>query len=273
MSGDDPRPAERECAPDSASVASDRAAALDHLERALGYRFERRGLLEDALRHSSAAHERRASRVAADAHQDAGTSGPVPSNERLEFLGDSVLGLIVAEALYRAKPDWDEGDLSRSLHALVEARSLEKLARSLGVGACLELGPTERQSGGEQKPSILADAMEALIGAIHLDGGLEAATGFVTRAFGEALGADAERVERDPKTELQERLMASEGEFPSYRLIRDSQIEGDDARFTVEVEQSGIGLAQGTGRTKRAAERRAAARALALRMAVERDAG
>ncbi|MAG32617.1 MAG: ribonuclease III [Deltaproteobacteria bacterium] len=249
------------------SEADDRQAARARLEEALGHRFARPELLAVALRHSSSAHELRRAGKAADG------SAPLGSNERLEFLGDSVLGFVVAHALYRSQPDWQEGDLSRSLHALVEGRSLERLARSLGVGPCLELGRTERQSGGEDKPSILADAMEALIGAIYLDGGLDAATGFILRVFGEALGADAARVERDPKTELQERLMAAEGEFPIYRLVGDSEVEGDPERFTVEVVLARAGLARGIGRTKRAAERRAAAAALADQRIAEAGVG
>jgi len=226
------------------SPASD---ALDRFEEALGHRFESRALLENALYHSSYAYE----------HPG------LESNERLEFLGDSVLGLVVADALYRTKPGWREGELTRGLHALVEGRSLEQLARHLEVGAVIRLGRTERQSGGHDKGSILADAMEAIIGAIYLDSGLPAVTRLIERFFHEALAADAPAVERDPKTELQERVMEREGEFPSYRLLRDSEIEGDDVRFTVEVTLRDRGLAQGIGRTKRAAERKAAAAALA----------
>lgn len=234
-----------------------RGARLERLERSLEHRFRDRSLLETALCHSSYAHER-------GLEAGSGTP-PIESNERLEFLGDAVLALVVAEALYAAKPGWREGDLTRSLHSIVEGRSLAELARSLEVGAVLRLGRTEESSGGREKPSILENAMEALIGAVYLDAGLEPVERFVRRAFEEAVAADAVRVERDPKTELQETLMAAEGEFPSYTLLTDSGVEGDDERFTVAVVSQGMSLAEGVGRTKRAAERAAAKRALEAR--------
>ncbi len=219
---------------------------LESLEDALEYRFRNRKLLENALRHSSFTHD----------------NGGIKNNERLEFLGDSVIGLAVAHALYDAQPEWDEGDLTRALHALVEGRSLAVLARSIELGSAIKLGRTEHQSEGREKNSILADAMEAVIGAMYLDGGLRAITSFVGRVFSDALKADAPVVARDPKTELQERTMASQGEFPTYRALSDSEIEGDDDRFAVEVLLCGIALSSGIGRTKRAAEKQAAKSAL-----------
>ena len=235
------------------SEDEERSDALDRLEAALGYRFVQRTRLEHALRHSSYAHER--------STQPEDESGG-ESNERLEFLGDAVLALVVAHALYTAKPDWREGDLTRGLHALVEGRSLEKLARSFEVGSVIALGRTERHSGGQEKPSILENTMEAIIGAIYLDGGLDAATTFVERAFRDALATDAVPVRRDPKTEFQERVMATLGEFPAYRVVHDSLVEGDENRFTVEVVVQGQTLARGVGRTKGASERLAADGAL-----------
>jgi ribonuclease-3 len=231
---------------------AERADVLDRLEAALGYRFVRRALLEDALRHSSYANERSSQQATR-----------VEDNERLEFLGDAVLAIVVAHALYRAQPEWREGELSRALHALVEGRSLVKLARSFELGSAIRLGSTERASGGQEKASILENAMEAVVGAIYLDGGLDAAASFVEAAFGEALTADAAPVRRDPKTEFQERVMADEGCFPEYRVVTDSLVEGDEERFTVEVVLHGKPLARGVGRTKRAAERLAAADAVA----------
>lgn len=219
---------------------------IESLETVLEYRFRNRRLLELALHHSSYQHD----------HKD------MESNERLEFLGDSVFGLIVAHAYYDAKPNWDEGELTRALHARVEGRSLARLARSLDLGSHLRFGRTEERSGGSNKDSILADAMEAVLGAIYLDGGLEAASSFVGRVFAKELAADSPRVARDPKTELQERTMESVGSFPTYRLVADSGVEGDDERFEVEVALSGESLGSGLGRTKRGAERRAAAAAL-----------
>lgn len=227
--------------------AVSREEVLTGLERALGHPFERPELLATALRHTSFAHE----------------SGQGESNERLEFLGDSVLGLVVAHALFEAHPQWREGDLTRALHALVDARSLAQLGRDLELGPALALGRTERSSGGEEKPSILADAVEAVVGALFIDGGLPAVHRFVYARFAAALSEDAAPVARDPKTELQERAMAAAGCFPDYRVVADSGVEGDDRRFTVEVTLRGEPLAEATDRTKRAAEREAARIALA----------
>jgi ribonuclease III len=216
---------------------------LSRLEASLGHHFTRPELLALALRHASHAHE----------------SGSGENNERLEFLGDAVLGLVVAHALYAAHPDWREGDLTRGLHALVEARSLARLARTLALGEAIALG---RSSGGRAKASILADALEAVVGAIYIDGGLAAVERFARIHFAEALAADAPPVARDPKTELQERTMAQVGSFPDYCLVADSGVEGDDQRFTVEVSLQGEALARAAGRTKRAAQREAALLAL-----------
>lgn len=232
-----------------------REAIHARLEAALGHRFAERALLETALCHASHAHE--AGLAAGD------DGGRLESNERLEFLGDAVLGLVVAHALYAARPDWREGDLTRALHALVDARSLARLARDLELGPALLLGRTEQSSGGHEKASILADAMEAVVGALYVDGGLGAVERFVRARFGEAFVAGSSPVARDPKTALQERTMATIGELPSYRLVSDSGIEGDDLRFTVEVVLRGEVLARATDRTKRAAERGAAELALA----------
>lgn len=231
-----------------------RTALVARLESVLLHRFARPELLATALRHASFAHE-------------AGGRGEAASesNERLEFLGDAVLGLVVAHALYAAHPNWQEGELTRGLHAIVEARSLARLAREVDLGEALTLGRTERASGGEQKASILADGMEAVIGALYLDGGLEAVRRFVEARFAAALSQDSAPVARDPKTELQERTMAEVGVFPTYHLVADSAVEGDDRRFTVEVALVGEPLARATDRTKRAAEREAARQALARR--------
>ena len=236
-------------APESAEAAS--SEALERLEGILGHRFACRAYLETALRHASHAHE----------------LGGAESNERLEFLGDAVLGLVVAHALYEAHPQWREGELTRALHAVVEARSLARLAGEIELGPALALGRTEQASGGATKASILADGMEAVLGALYLDGGLEPVRRFVESRFAEALSRDSAPVARDPKTELQERTMAEVGAVPSYRLAADSGVEGDDQRFTVEVVLAGEVLARATDRTKRAAEREAARAALADRAA------
>ena len=221
------------------------------LQDALGYRFRDPALLDSALRHASFAHER------------AGVS----SNERLEFLGDAVVGLVVAQLLFEAHPDWQEGDLTRGLHSLVDRASLAQLARELGIGSHLELGKTEIQSAGHSKNSVLADASEAVIAAMYLDGGLEPVVRLVRRVFAEALHSDAPPVARDPKTELQERVMARFGKFPAYELVADSGVDDDPLRFCVAVRVDGECWGEGVDRSKRKAERVAAEHALAERLA------
>ncbi|MEE8580450.1 MAG: ribonuclease III [Myxococcota bacterium] len=219
---------------------------LDALEERLGYRFRDRKLLETALRHASYAHE----------HPG------LASNERLEFLGDAVIGVSVAHLLFVAHPDWAEGDLTRALHKLVDQQALAGLGRELQLGEVLCLGRTEERSAGESKSSILADGVEAVLGAIYLDGGVEPVIQLARRVFALAFANDAPRVAPDPKTGFQERVMARFGEFPSYELVRDSAVDGDASRFTVRVMVRGECWATGTGRSKRAAERAAAVSAL-----------
>jgi ribonuclease-3 len=219
---------------------------LDSLEEILGYRFRDPSLLATAVRHASFAHE----------------NDGVESNERLEFLGDAVIGLAVAQLLFEAHPEWREGDLTRALHALVDREALAGLGRTLQIGPHLRLGRTERVSEGSSKDTILADAVEAVIGAVFLDGGIEPVRELVRRVFASALATDAPRVERDPKTLLQEQVMALHGEFPRYQLVTDTEVEGDESRFSVQVMVKGEGWGLGIGRSKRVAERAAAEAAL-----------
>jgi ribonuclease-3 len=221
-------------------------ASLSQLEESLGYVFRDRTLLETALQHASYAHETK------------GTS----SNERLEFLGDSVIGLAVAHLLYDAHPSWAEGNLTRALHTLVDREALAQLARDLEIGRFLRLGRTEQRSGGVAKDGILADAIEAVIGAMFLDGGLDPVTRLAGRVFESAMAVDAPPVERDPKTRFQEWVMAQFGQFPRYDCVGDTEIEGDEERFTVRVLVEGEDWGRGTARSKRRAERGAAERAL-----------
>jgi len=216
--------------------------ALEVLERAIGHRFEHRELLERALCHSSHANE---------------TEGAA-SNETMEFLGDSVIGLAVSHMLFEAKPDWREGELTRALHGMVEGSSLAAAARRLGVGPHLRLGRTERQSGGEDKDSILEDAMEAIFAALYLDDGLPPVMELARKLFGEALSADAPRVERHPKMRFNERVMQRFDSVPKYRLVADRGVEDADDRFVVAVFVGEDEIARAEGRTKRAAERVAA---------------
>lgn len=218
---------------------------LGALEKTLGYTFRERDLLETAVTHSSYGHE----------NEGRG------DNERLEFLGDSVIGMIVANLLYRAHPEWPEGDLTRALHKLVDRRGLSSLARRLDLGDYLLLGRTELRSAGREKDTILADAMEAVIGALYLDGGVEPVEDFARSFFAEALAEEAPRVGLDPKTRFQEWAMATFGVFPRYRTTRDTGVEGDEGRFTVEAMIRERPVAEGVARSKRTAERRAAAAA------------
>lgn len=215
------------------------------LEARLGHVFAQPALLETALAHPSFAHE-------AD-----GTRG----NERLELLGDAVLGLVVAEILYAGRPEWHEGDLTRARAALVNARSLAARARALDLGAFVRLGRTEQRTGGATKDSILANVFEAIVGALHLDGGLDVARDFITRVFGDEI-LRAPVAARDPKTRLQEWAHARMRETPTYRTVNDSRVDEDDARFEVEVWIASEAWARGVGRTKRQAEQEAAERAL-----------
>ena len=221
----------------------DRDPEVSALECALDYRFRDPALAATALRHASFSHE----------------SPSLPSNERLEFLGDAVLGLAVAEDLYREHPDWDEGVLTRARAALVNRSALARCARELGIGHLLRLGRTEQRSGGESKDSILANGFEAVLGAVFLDGGMPAAVAIARRAFATPAGGE---LGRDPKTAFQEWAHAHLRATPTYRTARDSGVEDDDARFTVEACIGPEAWGSGTGRSKRVAERNAAEQAL-----------
>jgi ribonuclease-3 len=224
-------------------------SARQSVEAALGYAFRDPDLLATALAHPSYAHERDAS----------------PGNERLEYLGDAVLDLVVARLLYDAHPDWTEGDLTRARAALVNKRALAERARFLDLGRFVKLGKTEQRSGGADKDSVLADCFEALLGAIYLDGGLGSAVELARKLFAEAV-AVAPR--RDAKTEFQEWAHARFQHTPTYRTVVDSGTDDDDERFTVEVRIGDEAWGRGIGRSKRSAERAAAEAALARASAV-----
>ena len=224
-------------------MSAQRRAEGHPLEERLGHRFDDRGLLETALVHASLANER----------------GEGRGNERLEFLGDAVVGLAVAEMLYLAHPDWTEGELTRARAALVNKAALAECARSLALGEFIQLGRTERQSGGEGKDTILADAFEAVVAALYLDAGLEPVERLVQALFGEAVARGAVR---DPKTAFQEWAHAELQETPRYETVGDSGEDDDDDRFTVEVRIGDRVWGRGVGRSKRQAERRAAGEAL-----------
>jgi ribonuclease-3 len=218
---------------------------FDALEGRIGYRFRDRGLLEHALTHKSKAHE--------------DPSGGVADNESLEFLGDAVLGLVVADALFHSFPSYTEGQKSKIKANLVSTAHLAELAEQLGLGGHMILGRGEEKTGGRRKQALLADTCEALIAAIYLDGGLEPARQFLVRELSAGI-EDARQPQyfgRDHKSRLQERLQALGRPLPSYRV---SGEVGPDHRklFHVEVYVGEDLIAQGVGRTKKDAEQEAA---------------
>jgi len=216
------------------------------IEEVVDHEFAESALIDLALTHASFAHELDGSR----------------GNERLEFLGDAVLDLVIAEQLFDAHPDWSEGELTRARAALVNKRTLAESARSLGLGAHIRLGRTERISKGAEKDSILANCFEAVIGALYLDAGLVPVEAFLQRIFGKAVEEGSVGKRLDPKTEFQEWAHAEHGVTPRYRTINDTETDDDDNRFTVEVLLGEDPVGVGIGRTKRAAERVAAQSAL-----------
>jgi ribonuclease-3 len=221
---------------------------FDELQARIGYRFRDRGLLEHALTHKSRAAE--------------DVSGGVADNESLEFLGDAVLGLVVADALFRQYPDYDEGDKSKIKAAVVSTHSLARHAEQIKLGDHLILGRGEEKTGGRFKQALLADAYEALIAAIYLDGGLDAVSTFLRRELKQAIDAgSAQTFARDYKSALQEQLQALGRGLPDYRIAGEA---GPDHRklFSVEVVVRGEVLGAATGKTKKEAEQEAARLAL-----------
>ena len=223
------------------------------LETRIGYEFADKALLDSALTHISA------------------LSGKSRSNsyQRLEFLGDHVLGLVVSDMLFRAFVKADEGELSRRLADLVRKEACADVARTIDLGSAIRLGASEANAGGRQRTAILADVCEALVGAVFLDGGYSAAAALVEQLWGERLRTPA-RPLRDPKTVLQEWAQARGLPTPSYREIARTGPH-HDPEFRVAVELPALTPAEGMGRSKRAAEQAAAA-ALLIREGVEAEA-
>jgi ribonuclease-3 len=237
----------------SISAAAPPALTKDDLVRDIGHQFARPALLDEALTHPSAlAPGRRRGRPNQPARH---------GYQRLEFLGDRVLGLVVADLLWRRFEDEPEGLLSRRIGQLVCRETLAGVANALGLGPHLVLSPAEAAADAAANPGILADALEALIAAIYLDGGFAAAAGFVRRWW-EPLIAAMERPPRDPKTALQEWAQGRGLPLPSYALVATS---GPDhaLRFTVTASVAGAEPAAATASSKRAAETLAAALLLA----------
>ena len=220
---------------------SRRPQPLSGLEERLGHQFASQELLVQAVTHSSAI---------------APSKRTAQSYQRLEFLGDRVLGLVVADLLNRQMPDANEGDLSRALNALVRRETCAEVARDLEIGGFLKLGEAEARTGGADKTAILADVTEALIGAIYLDAGLDAAARFVTREFGSRVDLSTSR-RADAKTSLQEWAQARGLEPPSYDEI--GRTGPDHApSFVIAVSVTGFASAQAEGPSKKLAEHQAA---------------
>ena len=208
------------------------------LEKSLRYQFDDPGLLTRALTHRSATGR---------------------NNERLEYLGDAILDFVISEAVYRQRPDADEGDLSRLRSALVKDATLASLAVDLGIGEHLILGSGERKTGGHRRRSILADALEALFGAVYLDAGFDVAKALIERIFAERLAALPDAAElRDPKTRLQEWLQARKLALPVYDLV---EVTGQDHKQHFSVSCTVSELSQttsGEASSRRDAEQKAA---------------
>ena len=219
---------------------------IKDLENAIGYHFQNITLLQNALTHSSYANERW--------HDN------LKSNERLEFLGDSILGMVVAKYLYQTFPDRPEGELTRMRADLVCETSLAQMANSLHLGQYLLLGHGEEQGGGRNRPSILSDAMEAVIAASYLDGGMEAAAALIHRFL---LQRNAARLQgnMDYKTALQELIQQKKNQSISYVLIGETGPD-HNKHFSVEVMLNGQTIGSGTGSSKKRAEQDAARNAL-----------
>lgn len=215
---------------------------LTRLEKALGYTFSREGLLAQALTHRSFGE---------------------PNNERLEFLGDSLVNAVIAMALFEDFTALKEGELSRLRASLVRQEGLHQVAQGLALGDYLRLGEGELKSGGFRRPSILADAMEAIFGAVFVDGGFTACQGVIKRLYGPLLaGIDPTAACKDPKTALQEWLQARRKPLPKYALM-EARGEAHAQEFEVECAVPAFGvLVRGAGSNRRTAEQQAAQRAL-----------
>jgi ribonuclease III, bacterial len=220
---------------------------MNELEARLGYTFSRRELLEHALTHSSWSNER--------------GSGRLGSNERLEFLGDSVLGWLVAETLYHRFPQMPEGDMTRLRAELVCESSLAEASETIGLGQYLRLGRGEEQGGGRQRPSIIADAFEATLAAVYIDGGEGPARAMVERFILSKLKTAARSGSNDHKTVLQEAVQHLGMAAPIYRMVGESGPDHNKV-FSAQVLYDGRVAGEGSGRSKKEAEQAAAKNAL-----------
>ncbi len=221
---------------------------MNSLEKRLNYKFKNIDLLKNALVHSSYANEVR---------------GSVHSNERLEFLGDSVLSVIVSEHLYNKFPNMPEGELTRMRASLVCEKSLCEFSRELGIGNYLKLGKGEDKNGGRERDSILADAFEAVLAAVYLDGGMDAAKAHIMNTVLRDIKHCEDDTFKDYKTTLQEVIQRNPEESVSYILVNESGPDHNKS-FTVEVHLNSNVIGKGTGKSKKQAEQMAAKQALEL---------
>ena len=219
---------------------------MQELEKKLNYTFRNHELLREALNHSSYANEHR--------------SQGLGSNERLEFLGDSVLGFVTAEYLFARHPDLPEGDLTRIRAALVCEQSLHEVAQKLNLGSYLKLGKGEEAGGGRHRPSIQADAVEAVLAAVYLDGGIGSARKIIQKFILSREVAGLTKP-RDYKTALQELVQRESGQVLAYQLVGEEGPD-HDKRFFVEVDLNGTPVGSGQGRSKKEAEQMAAKAAI-----------
>jgi ribonuclease-3 len=220
---------------------------LDRFQEKLGYRFRDRRLLEEALTHRTYVNE----------------AGGGKDNQRLEFFGDAVLDFLLSDMLLVQFPASREGELTRIRAALVDEASLARMATALELGSCLRLGRGEEKGGGRMKRSLLADAFEAVLAALYLDGGIDPARSLVTRHFAPLLACGVSLAGRDFKTDLQERARLARGQLPRYQLKLVSGPDHDRV-FTVEIYLGEELMGEGVGRTKKEAEQDAARAATVL---------
>ena len=238
---------EGDSTPSPATATIVAGADLAMLEARLGHSFRDRSLLELALAHPSITHD---------------LGGGTPHNQRLEFLGDAVLQLILTSELFQKFPDLGEGPLTQARAEMVNRRTLAAQSKTLDVGAFLRMSRSEESTGGRERASALADAFEAIVGALFLDAGLDASRTFVLRQFHAAFGAlEALPSLHNPKGELQELLQAESAESPNYQILAVSGPDHDRV-FECSVSHHGELLGRGTGKTKKAAESEAAREAL-----------
>lgn len=231
----------------AAKAPDRRAEAVAALTRNLGHEFRDPSLLERALTHAS---------VGEGAERDA-RGRPFLDNQRLEFLGDRVLGLLVADRLMRDFPDANEGEMSARLHALVDKAACARVAEALGVGPAMRLSPGESKQGGRRREGVLGDAMEAILAAVWYDGGVEAAKTVFDRAWAGELAATPVRTLSNPKSALQEWALGQGRALPTYRIVE--RTGSDHApTFTVEASVEGYPPLTAQGRSRQDAEKAAA---------------